>query len=101
MVHCLSKTVTVTVGVKGWGGKFRKLLSIPAVFPVKFGPVPAVLPQKSFPLPLLPRVLYSSPFPLPRDSRGNPRGCTRYRAPVQISRPYEHDVITFNLLHRP
>ena len=28
----------------------------PAGFTVKFGPVPAVLPQKSFPLPLLPRV---------------------------------------------
>jgi len=57
MVHCLSKTVTVTVSVEGCGGKFRKLLSIPAVFPVKFDPVAAVLPQKSFPLPLLPRVL--------------------------------------------
>jgi len=84
MVHCLSKTATVTVSVEGCGGKFRKLLSISALFPVKFGPVPAVLPQKSFLLPLLPRVLSYLHF----HSRGIPaetHGVVPVTAPVQIS----------------
>ena len=55
-----------------------------AVIHVKFGPVPAVLPQKSFPLPSLPRVFLN----ILSRSRGNPaetRGFVPVTAPVQFS----------------